>query len=187
MPLAGQQQGAAPRFGNHEQEVILGQLPIEAVERGHQVRLHRDQAQAQVVGQAAQAQQQLIGHRCGDTRLPGRFGRKAESPALRREAEDLFEADTGIGLQLVAAVDLVAPRYPAEAVVVARKQHAEFGAAANLFGQQPFQGFGSHRPGGKVVADEADAAQPFAIAATFAAQADTGWPQYGDITLSPRM
>ncbi|MNN15844.1 hypothetical protein D3C81_1289640 [compost metagenome] len=185
--LAGQQQGTAPGLGDHKQEVILGQLRIEAVERCHQVRLYRDQAQAQVVGQGAQAQQQFVRYRGGNPRLPGGFGREAESPGLRREAEDLFKADTGIGLQLVAAVDLVAPRHPAETVVVAREQHAELGATAHLLGQQPFQGFGRHGPGGKVVADEADTAQPLAMAAAFAAQADTGWPQYGDITLTPRM
>ncbi|MNR47718.1 hypothetical protein D3C85_1668550 [compost metagenome] len=44
--VAGEQQGAARRFGDDEKVILLRQAPGKAVEGRHQVRLHAFQAHA---------------------------------------------------------------------------------------------------------------------------------------------
>ncbi|MNV03281.1 hypothetical protein D3C71_935410 [compost metagenome] len=183
-PFPGQQQHAAYRFGDHEQEVPGIKAFIEMVERRHQVRLHRTQAQATRADQGAQAVEQVLGQRGGDAVITGRFSRQHQAPGLRRGTVEVLETQLGEAKQFGRAADLIAPGHQAIAAEVSGDHHRQFRPGNGVLGQQTVEGVEGHRPGLETFVDVADAAQPVGCTALPMPQAYTAGAEHGDKLLT---
>ncbi|MNZ87320.1 hypothetical protein D3C78_1061730 [compost metagenome] len=183
-PFPGQQQHAAHRFGDHEQEIPGLKAFIEMVERRHQVRLHRTQAQTASADQGAQAFEQVLWQRGGDAVVTGGFGREHQAPGLCRGTVEVFETQLGEAEQFGRATDLLTPGHQAIAAEVPGDHHRQFRPGNGVFGQQTVEGIEGHRPGLEAFVDVADAAQPVGCTALPMPQAYTAGAEHGDKLLT---